>query len=63
MCSSDLRVGVLIGDVSGKGVSAALYMARIISEFRNVANVSDSPEDALQKLNSRLSRMRSTDCI
>lgn len=49
------RIGVLIGDVSGKGVSAALYMAKIVSEFRNVAHMSDSPENALQRLNSKLS--------
>jgi sigma-B regulation protein RsbU (phosphoserine phosphatase) len=48
------RIGVLIGDVSGKGVSAALYMAKIISEFRNVAHMADTPEDCLERLNSKL---------
>lgn len=50
------KVGVLIGDVSGKGVSAALYMAKIISEFRYVARMTDSPEVTLKRLNSQLSR-------
>lgn len=49
------RLGVLIGDVSGKGVSAALYMAKIISEFRNVAHMSETPDDALARLNAVLS--------
>src|ERR1039457_2737233 len=37
-------LGVLIGDVSGKGISAALYMAKFISDFRNVARQINSPE-------------------
>lgn len=49
------KVGVLIGDVSGKGVSAALYMAKIISEFRYIAHMTDSPENTLKRLNSQLS--------
>lgn len=28
------RTGILIGDVSGKGVSAALYMVKLMSDFR-----------------------------
>ncbi len=51
----DGKVGVLIGDVSGKGVSAALYMAKIISEFRYIAHMVDSPEITLGRLNERLS--------
>jgi len=31
------RAGIMIGDVSGKGVPAALYMVRAISEFRFLA--------------------------
>ncbi len=31
------KVGVLIGDVSGKGISAALYMAKVLSDFRHIA--------------------------
>ncbi|MCX8027456.1 MAG: SpoIIE family protein phosphatase [Thermodesulfovibrionales bacterium] len=29
--------GVFIGDISGKGVSAALYMAKLISDFRHIS--------------------------
>ena len=49
------RIGVLIGDVSGKGVSAALYMAKVVSEFRNIAHRTDSPDETLQQLHERLS--------
>jgi sigma-B regulation protein RsbU (phosphoserine phosphatase) len=49
------KVGVLIGDVSGKGVSAALYMAKILSEFRYLAHMVNSPEITLNKLNAELS--------
>jgi len=48
------RVGVLIGDVSGKGISAALYMARFSSDFRHVAHLADSPSQALERLNLSL---------
>lgn len=52
---SDDRIGVFIGDVSGKGVSGALYMAKIISDFRYIAMQSDSPEIAFNRLNAMLS--------
>ena len=50
------RVGVFIGDVSGKGISAALYMAKIISDFRYIAPQVVAPEIALNRLNSVLSQ-------
>ena len=50
------KVGVFIGDVSGKGISAALYMAKAISDFRHIAPQVVAPEIALSRLNSVLSR-------
>jgi len=50
------RVGVFIGDVSGKGISAALYMAKVISDFRYIAPQVATPEIALGRLNSVLSQ-------
>jgi sigma-B regulation protein RsbU (phosphoserine phosphatase) len=50
------RVGVLIGDVSGKGVSAALYMAKAVSDFRYAARLHSSPGEVLEVLNAQLSR-------
>jgi hypothetical protein len=50
----DKRLGVLIGDVSGKGISAAFYITLakgvIVSQVRNVG----SPSDVLHRVNSLL---------
>ena len=48
------RVGVLIGDVSGKGVPAALTMAQLLAEFRLCAPGASSPAEVLERLNERL---------
>lgn len=47
------RCGISIGDVSGKGVPAALFMARAISEFRREARHPD-PGVVVKNLNGRL---------
>ncbi|MCL5023514.1 MAG: SpoIIE family protein phosphatase [Nitrospirae bacterium] len=49
------KTGVLIGDVSGKGISAALYMAKFISDFRHVSLLTDRPDVALNRLNAQAS--------
>jgi sigma-B regulation protein RsbU (phosphoserine phosphatase) len=51
------RVGVFIGDVSGKGISAALFMAKVISDFRYIASQAVAPEIVLNRLNSILSQV------
>ncbi len=51
----DGKVGVFIGDVSGKGISAALYMAKIIGDFRYSSHMVESPEIVMNRLNSILS--------
>lgn len=48
------RLGVCVGDVSGKGVPAALYMARAISEWRSLAKDFTSPAALMGALNHRL---------
>ncbi len=48
------RLGICVGDVSGKGVPAALYMARAISELRSLAKEFQSPSALLEALNNRL---------
>ncbi|MCQ9208707.1 MAG: SpoIIE family protein phosphatase [Omnitrophica bacterium] len=53
---SDGRVGLMVGDVSGKGVPAALFMAQVISQFRNFATSTSSPAETLTKLNQHISR-------
>jgi len=46
--------GVCVGDVSGKGVPAALFMAKAISEFRREALDSSIVSLPLRKLNARI---------
>ncbi len=45
------RTGIVIGDVSGKGVPAALYMAKLGSDLRTLAFTEGDPAAALTKLN------------
>jgi len=44
-------LGIVLGDVSGKGVSAALYMARLLSDFRYISQADPTPEKVLQQVN------------
>jgi sigma-B regulation protein RsbU (phosphoserine phosphatase) len=48
------HVGLLIGDVSGKGVPAALTMALLLAEFRLCATGADSTAEVLRRLNERM---------
>lgn len=50
------RTGVMIGDVSGKGVPASLYMVRAISDSRFLGPRYPNPADLLKELNNRLVR-------
>ncbi len=52
---SDGRLAIAMGDVSGKGVSAALLMARLCSEVRFCVATSTTPEEAMRRLNCELS--------
>ncbi len=49
-----VRTGIVIGDVSGKGVPAALYMAKLGSDLRTLAYTEQTPAIALAKLNDLL---------
>ena len=53
---SDGRLGLMVGDVSGKGVPAALFMAQVISQFRHFAHTCSTPAETLTKLNQAISR-------
>jgi serine phosphatase RsbU (regulator of sigma subunit) len=46
------RLGVFVGDISGKGVSAALHMARISSELRSAALTHVAPRLVLETMNA-----------
>ena len=47
-------MAVVIGDVSGKGISAALYMARLISDLRHIASTCHDPGEILVRTNNLL---------
>ena len=48
------RVVVVIGDVSGKGIPAAMFMAVTVTLVRTMARQYERPEDILSHLNSEL---------
>jgi serine phosphatase RsbU (regulator of sigma subunit) len=52
---SDGRLALAIGDVAGKGVSAALLMAHFCSEVRYCLAASATPAEAVEQLNQDLS--------
>src|SRR3712207_3254188 len=50
----DGRLGIVVGDATGKGVPAALVMASARSMLRAVAQASNSPGDVLRRVNDAL---------
>lgn len=48
------HLGLVIGDVSGKGIPAALYMARLISDLRYYSLIVPPPVDLLSRINTIL---------
>jgi serine phosphatase RsbU (regulator of sigma subunit)/predicted ester cyclase len=50
----DRRLGLVVGDATGKGVPAALVMASARSMLRAVAQTSNSPGDVLRRVNDPL---------
>ncbi len=48
------RLGILIGDVSGKGVPAALFMARFTTDFQLLALREKDPERLMRRINDRV---------
>ena len=50
----DGRLGIVVGDATGKGVPAALVMASARSMLRAVAQAADSPGDVLSRVNDAL---------
>jgi len=55
------RVGVVVGDVSGKGFAAALVMAWVASQIRVAAHQQSRPADVLAQVNERLMEARQDD--
>lgn len=54
------RLGIVVGDVSDKGIPAALYMALCYSLIRAEAIRTNSPVDALKYMNEQLVQMNSS---
>jgi len=50
----DDTLGLVIGDVAGKGIPAALYMARLMSDCRFYAQQQSEPDGLLSLLNDTL---------
>ena len=48
------NVGFYVGDVSGKGLPAAMYAALVVGILRGVHKTDQSPNDILSALNKRL---------
>lgn len=55
------RLGLVIGDVSGKGITAALFMALARSLMRAEAQRSETPRIALERVNRLLRDMNAAD--
>lgn len=53
---ADGRLGLVVGDVSDKGVSAAMIMASTISTLRYAAEMENSPRSILEAASRRLYR-------
>jgi len=48
------KMGVMVGDVSGKGTPAALFMAKVVSEFKFSARQKSGPSETLYSLNQSI---------
>ena len=51
---SDQRIVIALGDVSGKGIPAALFMAVAVTVLRTLARQIAEPEEILRRLNDEL---------
>lgn len=54
------RVGLLIGDATGRGVAAALHMAMTLSFFRSLVPGASSPRQVLEQINAHICRYRAS---
>ncbi len=54
VCFDAQRLGLMLGDVAGKGVPAAIQMARLMGEFRACVSHHAEPEYVAQMLNELL---------
>jgi serine phosphatase RsbU (regulator of sigma subunit) len=52
----DARLAFLVGDVSDKGIPAALFMVKVQTLVRHLAAATGSPSETLSRLNTALAR-------
>lgn len=50
------HVAVIIGDVSGKGVPAAMFMMKTITSFRDFATTGKTPSEILKQINISINK-------
>jgi serine phosphatase RsbU (regulator of sigma subunit)/pSer/pThr/pTyr-binding forkhead associated (FHA) protein len=51
------HLGLVVGDVAGKAISAALYMARVTSELRSRAAIARTPARLLRRVNQEIAQL------
>lgn len=51
------HLGIAVGDVAGKAISAALYMARMTSELRSRAAIARTPARLLRRVNQEIAQL------
>ncbi len=51
---SDKKIFVVIGDVSGKGLSASFYMSKLQTMVRLYCDIDKSPKEILSEINKRI---------
>ena len=51
------HLGIAVGDVAGKAISAALYMARLTSELRSRAAIARTPARLLRRVNQEMAQL------
>jgi serine phosphatase RsbU (regulator of sigma subunit)/pSer/pThr/pTyr-binding forkhead associated (FHA) protein len=51
------HLGLAVGDVAGKAISAALYMARLTSELRSRAAIARTPARLLRRVNQEIAAL------
>jgi phosphoserine phosphatase RsbU/P len=51
------HLGLAVGDVAGKAISAALYMARLTSELRSRAPLARTPARLLRRVNREMTQL------
>ncbi|MHB8580978.1 MAG: PP2C family protein-serine/threonine phosphatase [Ignavibacteriaceae bacterium] len=54
------KIFIAIGDISGKGMAAAIYMVQVQTILRNIAGECTSPKSILTNLNKKLKNILST---